>query len=106
MFCMDKKIIKRGYNFTEELIKEWERFHRPSKDFSPSAAGALLVWMSLPSEFREEIRQLAHEPQVRKNIAVVKEKLKKAFIDEALLEELENSDSVKKNLLAALEKMR
>jgi len=56
---MKEKNIKRGYNYPEELLEEWEKFHFPSKDYSPSAAGAMFVFMLLPSDVREKARKLA-----------------------------------------------
>jgi hypothetical protein len=72
---MDKKLIKRGYNFSQEMIKEWENFHKPSKDFSPSAAGAFLVWMILPPDIREMARKAAYEPNIKKSLSFIKKEL-------------------------------
>ena len=81
---MVEKMIKRSYNFPEKLISEWEDFHRPSKDFSPSAAGAILVWMALPPEIREKARQLAHEPSMKKSLTIVNKSLMDSFSDQTV----------------------
>ncbi|RKY06894.1 MAG: hypothetical protein DRP56_06640 [Planctomycetota bacterium] len=72
---MEQKIIKRGYNFTEELLSEWEKFHFPSKDYSPSAGGAFLIWMALPPDIREKAKHAAHNPNMKKSIAKMREVL-------------------------------
>lgn len=63
---MNKEIIKRGYNFTPELLKEWETFHSPSKDYSPSAAAAFLLYMVVEPALREKLRKLACQKNIKK----------------------------------------
>ena len=63
---MDVKVIKRSYNFPSELIKEWEFFHLPSKDYSPSAAAAFLAYMVLEPQIREALRRLACQKDIKK----------------------------------------
>lgn len=60
MGYMNKKIIKRGFNYPTELLDKWEKFHFPSKDYSPSASGAMFVYMLLPAHIREKARKLAY----------------------------------------------
>jgi len=79
MIYMEEKFIKRGYNFGENLLKVWENFHRPSKDYSPSAAGAFLVWMTLPPEIREQARQAACCQDIDHQIRKIKEILEKYY---------------------------
>lgn len=83
-------LIKRGYNFTEELLAEWEEFHKPSKDFSPSAAGAFLVWMALPAALREKVRRLVSEPNVKKNLKTIERLLTEELVDSSLLSRLKS----------------
>ena len=63
---MKRKFIKRGFNFTKELLDEWEKFHAPSKDYSPSAAAAFLAYMILEPALREGLRKLALEKDMAK----------------------------------------
>lgn len=75
---MDEKFIKRGYYFPEKLLDEWGKFHAPSKkDYSPSAAGAFLIWMALDSSLRAEARQKALLPDLKKAI----KQIQKALVD-------------------------
>ena len=61
---MAQQLIKRGYYFTPELLAAWQKFHAPSRDYSPSAAAAFLLYMAVDAETRELARRLA----VNKNI--------------------------------------
>jgi len=63
---MAAKNIKRGFNFSPELLAAWEEFHAPSKDYSPSAAGAFLLWMVVEPRLREQLRKLAFTPNIKK----------------------------------------
>jgi len=63
---MEKIFIKRGYNFTPELLEEWEKFHAPSKDYSPSAAAAFLLYMIVEPSLREKLRKLAFQKNIKK----------------------------------------
>ena len=74
---MDKNLLKRGYYFPEKLLEQWEKFHAPSKDYSPSAAGAFLIWMALDSTLREKARQKALLPDLKKAI----KQIQKALVD-------------------------
>lgn len=93
MLCMNEKNIKRGYNFPKKLVAAWEEFHRPSKDYSPSAAGAFLVWMALPADIREKARQATLEPNIKKAVQAIAKDLSEGMVTEDL-----------KELLARLEK--
>jgi len=72
---MDEKFLKRGYYFPEKLLEQWEKFHAPGKKFSPSAAGAFLIWMALDSTLREEAKRKAVMPDLKKAIKQVQRAL-------------------------------
>jgi len=63
---MIEKFIKRSFYFSPELLAEWEFFHRPSKDYSPSAAAAFLLYMVVEPNIREVCRRLACEKDIKK----------------------------------------
>ena len=58
---MEKKKIRRSYILPVELAADWEKSHLSKKDYSPSAAGAFLVWMGLAPELRDAARRLAQQ---------------------------------------------
>lgn len=70
---MSKDVTKRSYYFPNEVLKLWEEFHKPSKDFSPSAAAAFLLYMACDAETREIIRKAAFKnpEEIIKQIKVV-----------------------------------
>ena len=70
-----KTVIKRGYYIPEDLAKAWEKFHLPSKDFSPSVAGALTVWMTLGAAEREKIRKAVYTHNIDSAIKLTKKLL-------------------------------
>ena len=72
---MEEKFIKRGYYFPEKLLDEWKKFHAPGKNYSPSAAGAFLVWMGLDSTIREEAKKKTLLPDLKKAVREVQKLL-------------------------------
>ncbi len=78
---MAKKNIKRGYNFSPELLDEWEKFHLPSKDYSPSAAAAFLLYMVVEPALREALRKLACEKDIKKARLEARKLLRQTIID-------------------------
>lgn len=86
--AMGKKFLKRSYFFTPQLLKAWAEFHAPSKDYSPSAAGAFLVWMALEPDIREKARQAALMSDTKKAIEKVKKMLSDSLVDAEIKDEL------------------
>ena len=78
---MLKNFIKRGYNFTPELLDEWEKHHAPSKDYSPSAAAAFLRYMVVEPALREELRKLACKKYIKKARIDARKLLRQTMID-------------------------
>jgi len=75
------KNIKRGFNFSPQLLAAWEEFHAPSKDYSPSAAGAFLLWMVVEPSLREQLRKLAFTPDIKKARIEARKALRKTIVD-------------------------
>lgn len=78
---MDKNFIKRGFNFSPELLEEWEKFHAPSKDYSPSAAAAFLLYMVVEPALRESLRKLACQKNIKKARIQARKFLRQTIID-------------------------
>ena len=78
---MAENFIKRGYNFGENLLKAWEEFHKPSKDYSPSAAAAFLLYMVVEPALREKLRKLACEKDIKKAKIEARKDLRQTIID-------------------------
>ena len=78
---MDENNIKRGFNFSPELLKEWETLHSPSKDYSPSAAGAFLLYMIVEPAVREAVRKLAYQKDIKKAKIQARKILRQAIVD-------------------------
>jgi len=70
-----KPVLKRGYYLPEDLLKVWEQFHAPSKDYSPSAAGAFWVWMTLTAEKGEKIRKAPYSMDIKSAIRLTRKVL-------------------------------
>lgn len=99
---MTEVIIKRSYNFPPKLLDEWEKFHKPSKDYSPSAAGAFLIWMILPPDVREQARQLAHESNLKKAQETIKQVLSESLASDIINQWLVgNTPAARKAMLGA-----
>ena len=78
---MEQKFLKRGFNFTEELLAEWARFHAPSKDYSPSAAAAFLLYMVIEPSLREALRKLALKKDISKARIEARKLLRETIIN-------------------------
>lgn len=102
---MNKDYLKRGYYFPQNLLVAWERFHEPSKDFSPSAAGAFLLWMALGPTTRDRLRQAACSDDIDGQIEDTKESLLVELLDERVLEILADSE-ITAHDAAAISKLR
>jgi len=87
---MNKKLIKRGYNFSQELLDEWEKFHEPSgKDYSPSAAAAFLLYMVIEPAAREQLRKLACKSDIKKACLDARKLLRETIVDAYLTDWLD-----------------
>lgn len=78
---MLEKFVKRSYNFSPELLDEWEKFHAPSKDYSPSAAAAFLLYMVAEPSLREALRKLACSPNIKKARLEARKLLRQTIVD-------------------------
>jgi alpha-amylase/alpha-mannosidase (GH57 family) len=78
---MIENFIKRSYYFSPELLDEWEKFHAPSKDYSPSAAAAFLIYMVLEPALREQLRKLAFQKDIKKARIEARKALRQNIID-------------------------
>lgn len=56
---MEEKKSKRSYYLPPQLVKLFAEWSKPSRNYSPSVAGAILVWMSLDPEFRKKAEKMA-----------------------------------------------
>lgn len=81
---MDKKIIKRSYNFSSELVEAWEKFHSPSKEFSPSAAAAFLLYMVTEPAIREALRKFAYWDDIEKAKLEARKTLRETIVNSYL----------------------
>ena len=78
---MDENFLKRSYNFSENLLEEWEKFHAPSKDYSPSAAAAFLLYMVVEPALREALRKLACQKDIKKAKIEARKLLRQTIVD-------------------------
>jgi len=78
---MNEKNIKKSFYVTPELADAWEEFHKPSKDYSPSAAAGMLFY--LMADFpgiRESFRKLATEKDIKKSAQKARQLLIEAVV--------------------------
>jgi len=88
--------LKRGYLIPPVLLDKWEQFHEPSKDFSPSVAGAFLVWMALDPDVREYARKAACFANAEKAIKEIKTVLSQSFVNAEVQHFLESLSAEQK----------
>ncbi len=81
MRYMKENFVKRGYYFSPELLAEWHKFHEPSKDFSPSAAAAFLLYMIVEPALRESLRKLACQKNIKKSKVEARKLLRQTIVD-------------------------
>ena len=78
---MTRKKVKRGFNFSPELLQAWEEFHAPSKDYSPSAAAAFLLYMVVEPKVRERLRKLADTADMKRARTAARKILRQTIVD-------------------------
>jgi hypothetical protein len=78
---MNEEFLKRGYNFPPKLLEAWAEFHAPTKDYSPSAAGAFLLYMVVEPALRESLRKLACENNVKKAKIEARKQLRETIVN-------------------------
>ena len=74
-------MLNRGYRLPAPLIAEWEDFHSPSRNFSPSVAAAMLLYMIVEPSVREELRKLAMSEDMKKARIEARKVLRKTIVD-------------------------
>lgn len=78
------KLVKRGYNFSENLLEEWKQFHFPAKqNYSASAAAAFLLYMTLDANVREQLQKLASQEDIKSAREQAKNLLQKSIVGQS-----------------------
>ena len=94
--------IKKGFYLSKQLDEEWKSFHYPSKDYSPSAAAGMLMYLAADfPKLREALRKLAFQKDIRGAIKKARILLVNSVLDDLILEEAD-VDNIK--LLKLLKK--
>lgn len=82
---------KRGYYLPNNLLVELEKLVFPYKQYSADIAGALLIWIGLDSDTREQAKKATENVDIRKAANKIKQLLIEKVTDaevERLLSEL------------------
>lgn len=72
---MSEKNSKKSYYLPDTLMNCFAEWCKPGRDYSPSVAGAVLIWMVLPPDIREMARKAACEPDIKKSLSFIKKEL-------------------------------
>ncbi len=80
--------IKRGYDYPVKLLDLWEEFHkeRLSKNYSPSASGAMILWLAMPAALRDETIKAAQRKDLNNAIKDLRECAESQLLDSKLVE--------------------
>ena len=81
MSCMAGKYPKKSYYLPKELTDYLAKWSSPGRDYSASVSGALLVWMALPAEIREQAARLSSHPKVPMNVDKIRILLQKSIVE-------------------------
>ena len=116
------KGIKKSFYIQPALVKVWEDFHLPSKDFSPSGAAGMLLYLiaDFPTNdgksIREHLRQLATSNDLNcdvrtkritgKSADKARQLLIEAVLNSEILREIENLGSAKNEFLRLLKQAK
>lgn len=57
---MEVEKCKRSYDLPKRLIDYFKYWCRPGQDYNPKVAGAILLYMCLPADFREHCSKMAY----------------------------------------------
>jgi len=58
---MTSEFKKCGYYLPPNLIEVWQKFHAPSKNYSPAVAAAMLMYLAANPTLRARFRDLVFE---------------------------------------------
>lgn len=67
-----KKNIKKSFYLPPDLVEAWEKFHPSGRNYSSSAAGAIVVWLALTPDIREKAIREAYQTDVKEAITKIK----------------------------------
>jgi len=100
---MQEKNCKKSFYITPELAKEWEEFHKPSKDYSPSAAAGMLFYLIADHpNLRESFRKLAADSNIKSAKKKAKEILVDSILNAEILKEIDSLGTAKTEFLRLL----
>lgn len=103
---MNKENVKKSFYVTPELADAWEEFHFPSKDYSPSAAAGMLLYLAADQpSLREALRKLATRKDVKKAIEEARKTLVRSVLEAEILKAIaDKKDNA--HLIEWLEKIK
>lgn len=98
---MGEKIIKRAYYLPSDLVYYFKNWSKPGRNYSPSIAGAMLVWMALPPDFREFAKKLSAKTNVKQAVEQAALQLQKNMVDNEIHKFLDTLSDEQKNKFLA-----
>jgi len=96
---MGENFLKRSYYLPPQLCSEWEKFHSPSKNYSPSMAGGMLLYMVVEPKVRELLRKLACSEDIEAAKIEAHKELREAIVDAYLAGFVGNLSEADRKLL-------
>lgn len=100
---MTSKNSKRSYYLPDNLVEYFAQWCHPGRDYSTKIAGAMLVYMALPSELREAAEKAAHADNIKKTILDIRTQIEAALVQRRILEFLASlTDEQRTQVLADL----
>lgn len=101
------KKIKKGYYLPEQLADFFKEWSKPGNDLSPHVSGALLAYMTLDADTREQLSRLAFGENVEQAIKDARSVLSNHF-DQASYQEIrkELSSSQWEGLVKAISQVK
>lgn len=77
---MDIKISEKSqksYYLPDKLIDYFRKWCKPNRGYSPKISGAILYYMTLSPEIRDQCEKLAHTEDIQKALNIIQQKLTK-----------------------------
>lgn len=94
------------HTLPHQLLSEWQAFHAPVTDYAPSIAGALLLYMIVEPQIREEMRKLAYSKNLKNARIEARKILRKVMTDGYITGWIgDHSEEDRAILLAAAEQL-
>jgi len=76
---MADQTVKRGYAIPAKLAARFRSWCKPGRELGSNVAGAMVVWMTLPADIREQAEKAAYADDLNAGVGELHKALCRYF---------------------------